>query len=172
MLCAVWLKKRKKETWSGYMRPKRCREWEELLYQMERREIKMHCGVEKHFDLHCRPLNNFWSRSCLHWNAQLRSVFKYLCRRWRATSELATLTLGQRPRRLSSKGTVINSPYFSDCQQIPHKKHKPSTITLKRNACGLSQKWLLHLYCPIFSLHCMALLIKGSMFNIWQDLTA
>lgn len=32
------------------MRPKRCRGWEELLYQMERREIKMHRGVEKRFD--------------------------------------------------------------------------------------------------------------------------
>lgn len=40
----------KKKTAAGYMRPKRCRGWEELLYQMERREIKMHRGVEKRFD--------------------------------------------------------------------------------------------------------------------------
>lgn len=129
------------------MRPKRCRGWEEL-HCTRWRDVKLRCTV----GLESASIGALSAAQQLlepelppPKRAQLWSVFKYLCRLRRAIPALPALTL--RARRLSSKGASINSPYFSDCQQIPHKKnHKPSMITPRRNACGLSPIWLLRLW--------------------------
>lgn len=117
-----------------------------LLYQMESREIKMHRGFEKRFDRRrCRLLDNFCAGAVSAEMYTLAEYVEYLCRRRRAILKLPALTLFVRPRS-PQKDTAIDIPYFSYCQQIPHKR--PQTIddnANKKCLWRLSLIWLLRL---------------------------
>lgn len=141
----------------GYMRPKGVG----LLYQLERREIKMRHGIEKRFDrCRCRLLDNFCAGAVSAEMYTLAEYVEYLCRRRRAILKLPALTLFVRPRS-TQKDTAINIPYFSYCQQIPHKR--PQTIddnANKKCLCSLSLIWLLRLC------HTPALLSEGGKTSL------